>query len=395
MTELRLNVDSKDTIEAGDYKSTQRGMLTFSKNAVYLGDGNKANKIIDAESLKTEIEKVQNNVNNTITQQIQNVNNTITQVQNAPAVQFLNICDNATDLATLKSSVTLKNVFDNWVRHSIMNSASGPKLDDDAGQAEAAKWSYIEAEDAIASNINSSYYNMFLSNDVKDTYSVQISAVGQDGDDDVLSIVVAAKMINGKLYTLSALRSLQLNALPGGTSWGLFFNYCGNNEEPYTTYRLLASKGDITNNYPKTTWRAGRHLLKVTRTKNRVQCWTSDLNKALDNNSLIDYTLPTTKPSVLSNNEFNVLKELLNSPCQMGFGNWSQNIKFYFDSQSGVYDDTIIDISKNQKWTYNSSNKTWVASALDNSIIPENVLISSKKTKKLFYNNGIEISSLN
>lgn len=395
MTELRLNVDSKDIIEAGDYKSTQRGMLTFSKNAVFLGDGDKANKIIDTESLKTEIEKVQNNVNTTITQQIQNVNNTITQVQNTPAVQFLNICDNATDLATLKSSVTLKNVFDNWVRHSIMNSASGPKLDDAAGKAEAAKWSYIEAEDAIASNINSNYYNMFLSNDIKDTYSVQISATGQDGDDDVLSIVAAAKMINGKLYTLSAVRSLQLNALLGGTSWGLFFNYCGNNEEPYTTCRLLASKGDVTDKYTKTTWRAGRHLLKVTRIKNRVQCWTSDLNKTLDNNSLIDYTLPTTKPSVLSNNEFNVLKELLNSPCQMGFGNWSQNIKFYFDSQSGVYDDTIIDIANNQKWTYNSSNKTWVASALDNSIIPENVLISSKKTKKLFYNNGIEISSLN
>ncbi|HEF9977449.1 TPA: hypothetical protein SB263_001572 [Campylobacter coli] len=395
MTELRLNVDSKDIIEAGDYKSAQRGMLTFSKNAVYLGDGDKANKIIDAESLKTEIEKVQNNVNNTITQQIQNVNNTITQVQKTPAVQFLNICDNATDLATLKSSVTLKNVFDNWVRHSTQNSASGPKLDDAAGQSEAAKWSYIEAEDAIASNINSGYYNMFLSNAVKDTYSVQISAVGQDNDDDILSIVVAAKMINGKLYTLSAVRSLQLNSLPGGTSWGLFFNFCGNNEEPYTTYRLLASKGNITNNYPKTIWRAGKHLLKVARTKNRVQCWTSDLNQALDNNSLIDYTLPTTKPSVLSGNEFNILKELLNSPCQMGFGNWSQNIKFYFDSQSGVYDDTIIDISNNQKWTYNSSNKTWVSSTLDNSIIPENVLISSKKTKKLFYNNGIEISSLN
>ncbi|EDO9117183.1 hypothetical protein GKB13_07430 [Campylobacter coli] len=276
-----------------------------------------------------------------------------------------------------------------------MNLGDGPKLDDAAGKAEAAKWSYIETEDAIASNINSNYYNMFLSNDIKDTYSVQISATGQDGDDDVLSIVVAAKIINGKLYTLSAVRSLQLNALYGGTSWGLFFNYCGNNEEPYTTPRLLASKGDVTNKYTKTTWRAGKHLLKVTRTKNRVQCWTSDLNKSLDDNSLIDYTLPAVKPSVLSDNEFNILKELLNSPCQMGFGNYSQNIKFYFDSQSGIYDDTIIDISNNQKWTYNSSNKTWISSTLDNSIIPENVLISSKKTKKLFYNNGIEISSLN
>ena len=50
MTELKLNVDSKDIIEAGDYKSTQRGMITFSKNAVYLGDGDKANKIIDGET---------------------------------------------------------------------------------------------------------------------------------------------------------------------------------------------------------------------------------------------------------------------------------------------------------------------------------------------------------
>lgn len=49
MTELKLNVDSKDIIEAGDPKSAQRGMLTFSKNTVYLGDGDKANKIIDSE----------------------------------------------------------------------------------------------------------------------------------------------------------------------------------------------------------------------------------------------------------------------------------------------------------------------------------------------------------
>ena len=50
MTELKLNVDSKDIIEAGDPKSAQRGMLTFSKNTVYLGDGDKANKIIDGET---------------------------------------------------------------------------------------------------------------------------------------------------------------------------------------------------------------------------------------------------------------------------------------------------------------------------------------------------------
>ena len=50
MTELKLNVDSKDIIEAGDTKSAQRGMLTFSKNTVYLGDGDKANKIIDGET---------------------------------------------------------------------------------------------------------------------------------------------------------------------------------------------------------------------------------------------------------------------------------------------------------------------------------------------------------
>ena len=56
MTELKLNVDSKDIIEAGDPKSAQRGMLTFSKNTVYLGDGDKANKIIDGDTLKSEIE---------------------------------------------------------------------------------------------------------------------------------------------------------------------------------------------------------------------------------------------------------------------------------------------------------------------------------------------------
>ena len=54
MTELKLNVDSKDIIEAGDPKSAQRGVLTFSKNTVYLGDGDKANKIIDGESLKID-----------------------------------------------------------------------------------------------------------------------------------------------------------------------------------------------------------------------------------------------------------------------------------------------------------------------------------------------------
>ena len=48
---MKLNVDSKDIIEAGDPKSAQRGMLTFSKNTVYLGDGDKANKIIDGETL--------------------------------------------------------------------------------------------------------------------------------------------------------------------------------------------------------------------------------------------------------------------------------------------------------------------------------------------------------
>lgn len=56
MTELKLNVDSKDIIEAGDPKSAQRGMLTFSKDNVYLGDGDKANKIIDIDRLKSEID---------------------------------------------------------------------------------------------------------------------------------------------------------------------------------------------------------------------------------------------------------------------------------------------------------------------------------------------------
>lgn len=358
MVDLKINIDTKERVENGEsFKASQRGVLTFCKNTIYLGDGYNPNLLVNS------------------TPPLDNV-------------IFMNIAESTEDVNILKEKTLLKNVFNNWKRFSSTSTPTGAVLNDETGLNESRQWSYNEADDSMASNVNSTRYLMLINDKKVDTYNVEVSATGQDNDDNTFAIVLAAYMENNKLYTLNAVRNLTKHA---EISWSLIMNYGGNYEAPFSTNRVLANKSDIVNNYAKRIWRDGYIKIKAVRDKTNLKLYTSDTNADYDLSTLIDFTLPSTKPDILSENEYRILKKMLNEPQHMGFGNASQNIKFNLVSLANVVDTEIYDLASSATLTYDFTTKTWASAPLDYNIIPKNKIISSRNTLKMFYNDGINV----
>lgn len=302
-------------------------------------------------------------------------------LKNKPIVEFKNITDLSSDVETLKSNVTLQNVFNQWSRFAVKPGVQN----DAAGLAESSKWTYIESEDCIASNINSVYHIGFINPSKVDNFEVTLSATGQDGDDDMLGIVLSSYYdINNKLHTLTLVRRMDNST----TSFCLYLDYLQENSY------ILANKSSAFPGPNVERWNQGWTLLKAKRSGTNIKGWTSKVNQQIDESQVIDYTLPQTKPSGMSDEQYNHLKYLLSNYTSMGFSNASQNIKFKIQSQTNVYDDTIIDIEGNKLWRYSAENRVWASEAFDISTLPTNVLISNKYLLKIFYYDGTNVTRI-
>lgn len=359
MTELRLNVDSKDIIEAGDYKSAQRGMLTFSKNAVYLGDGDKANKIIDAESLKTEIPKL---------------------------VEYINIATNNEKFEELKKQTSLEYIFKNWTKvgYTWNNNTKKIEVNNSTAITEMNSWYFDSATNSIVNPVNSSAYIYLLSPIAKDNYSVTLDLTTTFGDNDLVMLCVGDVTINGVPYNLSFLRNKNVP----GAAWILKMNVLGwavDDANVSYSYALDSSKNDFVLSFSNqsASYRADPIELKFERNGNTIKAWTGGGGtKTPREDTLISYTLPSSKPSNMPNDIWAALNLILGKPCVYGLGCQSQPMHFKIKEQRNFSINDIYNAVDKKLYTWNGSNWVGTPKELD---IPNNTLISNQSTKETFY----------
>lgn len=358
MTELRLNVDSKDIIEAGDYKSAQRGMLTFSKNAVYLGDGDKANKIIDAESLKTEIPKL---------------------------VEYINITTNNEKFEELKKQTSLEYIFKNWTKvgYTYNNNTKKIEVNNPATITEINSWYFDPVTNSIVNPVNSSAFIYLLSPIAKDNYSVTLDLTTTFGDNDLVMLCVGEVVVNGVPYNLSFLR----NKNASGAAWILKMNVLGwaVDDGALYSYVLDSSKNDFVLSFSNqsASYMADPIELKFERNGNTIKAWTGGGGtKTPREDTLISYTLPSSKPSNMSNDMWTALNLILGKPCVYGLGCQSQPMHFKIKEQNNFSINDIYNAVDKKLYTWNGSNWVGTPKELD---IPNNTLISNQSTKETFY----------
>ncbi|HEG0266603.1 TPA: hypothetical protein SB288_001557 [Campylobacter coli] len=359
MTELRLNVDSKDIIEAGDYKSTQRGMLTFSKNAVYLGDGDKANKIIDAESLKT--------------------------VESKKLVEYINIATNNEKFEELKKQTSLEYIFKNWTKvgYTWNNNTKKIEVNNSTAITEMNSWYFDSATNSIVNPVNSNAFIYLLSPIAKDNYSVTLDLTTTFGDNDVIMLCVGEVTVNGVPYNLSFLR----NKNASGAAWILKMNVLRwyVDDDVLYSYTLDSSKNNLVLGFSNQSsgYKEDPIELKFERNSNTIKAWTGGGGtKTPREDTLISYTLPSSKPSNMSNDMWAALNLILGKPCVYGLGCQSQPMHFKIKEQNNFSINDIYNAVDKKLYTWNGSNWVGTPKELD---IPNNTLISNQSTKETFY----------
>lgn len=360
MTELKLNVDSKDIIEAGDPKSAQRGMLTFSKNTVYLGDGDKANKIIDGDTLKSEIESKK-------------------------LVEYVNISTNNEKFEELKKQTSLEYIFKNWTKVGYIwnNNTSKIEVNNSTAIAEINSWYFDPVTNSIVNPVNSTAFIYLLSPIAKDNYSVTLDLTTTFGDNDLIMLCVGDVVVNGVPYNLSFLR----NKNTSGAAWILKMNVLSwtVDDNVLYSYVLDSSKNDFVLSFSNqsASYSVDPIELKFERNGNIIKAWTGGGGtKTPREDTLISYTLPSSKPSNMPDDVWTALNLILGKPCVYGLGCESQPMHFKIKEQRNFSINDIYNAVDKKLYTWDGSNWVGTSKELD---IPNNTLINNQSTKETFY----------
>lgn len=214
-------------------------------------------------------------------------------------------------------------IFDKWSRFSANQVfANGAK--DAPVDSPAKKWEYIQGEDTFRSTINSTTYIGITSPAIYDRYTMTATLSSTANDDDMISIILAYKVVGGQVHTLSAIRS------GGGISAN--DNGGGNKDPANSTWCLASTVGnsrtmiiDKGSSAPATpdgmrlNWsKLGQTKVEAMRDGANISIVCSQFgSETLDESTRIDFVIPSNSPFA--------------DGAAIGFGAFSQNMATFAD----------------------------------------------------------------
>lgn len=303
-------------------------------------------------------------------------------------VQLKTVVTNATELQQAQGKGdAIKEVFDTYTPYEL-NSSTGvasASLTEYAGM-----WSYNQSTQNIECAVNANPWGIYLSPETFENYSITIyaTAIAGDRDDDALTFTIAGYVepSTNKFINLTLVRS------NGGLkpTYALVLNA----RRPVTasTDVILWDGSTIVSQPAGSGWTAYPQRLEITRQGSTISFRTSmNKNGSSTGADLVDstkytYTLPSSKPSNLTDVQWQNLQTLLNTPQQIAYGCCSNRAAFKIESQRGILPDTnIYDISTGTKYVLNTSNKYVASGKFTKDDILPNSLIYSPTNKHLIY----------
>lgn len=257
---------------------------------------------------------------------------------------------NQGDAATFSegySPPTSLQIFNTWGRFSY--NAWYPPGTPPAG--EATSWQFNNTTNAIESNINSTTIIGFVSDEQLSNYTLEVTLSSTSADDDVIGVVIAFFNDGTNNHYLMAARN-QSNA---GSSW-LLQVYTGST--PSVILNNTAAVPTVFTNPGQQGWLAsGSTKIKVVRTGNTIQCWTSNFGSSeLVPASLMTYDLSS-----------NTKTQKLVGAKSYGFFCSSQAYSTFKDlSVRGGFDTSLVyDLYAGRKYVYEVASDSFINIAAD------------------------------
>lgn len=302
-------------------------------------------------------------------------------------IQLKTMVTNATELQQAQGKGdAIKEVFDTYTPYEL-NSSTGvasTSLTEYAGM-----WSYNQSTQNIECAVNANPWGIYLSPETFENYSITIyaTAIAGDRDDDGLTFTIAGYVepSTNKFINLTLVRS------NGGLkpTYALVLNA---RRPVIANTEVTLWDGSTVVNQTSSSWTAYPQRLEITRQGSTISFRTS-MNKSgsatgadLVDSTKYTYTLPSSKPSNLTDEQWQNLQTLLNTPQQIAYGCCSNRAAFKIESQRGILPDTnIYDLSTGTKYVLNTSNKYVASGKFTKDDILPNSLIYSPTNKHLIY----------
>lgn len=135
-------------------------------------------------------------------------------------VKKINFISSDQELTDAKgATVNFGTVFNTWKRFSHNSTLNQPAI-----ESELSAWTYDSVNNQIKNTTNSSSFIGLVSPEKVGDYVFEVDISSDNGDNDIVGIVLAYTEVDGRGYTLSALRS------PGGMGYKLLtiaYNWAG------------------------------------------------------------------------------------------------------------------------------------------------------------------------
>lgn len=279
--------------------------------------------------------------------------------------------DNTTDLnANLAGGTSQQTIFNTWGRFSHKGDTEAQP----ASSTEINNWVYDSSQQVIRCTVNSGTYIGFYSFAKTQNYLHQARVTSTAADNDRMALVIAFTVVDGREYTLSAIRNQEQS---GYDKWWIAYNYLRSDGWKVADMSSPVDIGNISNwnNYPNGT------TIKVRRNGDSVECWTTKPNET----TLLD----STRIAINLNDDERLHK--FKGAQSYGYACFSQDDTTYRDIVFVDYDvdeteSYVFDLTTDRVYTPNSdgsysldSNKTL------RSEINENQILRDRRTGKMWY----------
>ena len=327
-------------------------------------------------------------------------------VTSHPLIEFCKIVTTADTLNQLKLvPVGMSTIFSEWYRFSHWRSEQN--LSGNTGHVmpggtysgvehAAARngWTYDKSTNMIKSNRNSPVYAGFINPlKLKQWYlKVQIYGGGDTDNDGILINVAFMKDANGVEHTIDLVRArsgtgngVYLDEKGMEFYWSLVYDY------RQDTQKELANNPNVycapISGYG---WGTNYACMSCYRNVTNIKCYTSDVVSTpittVNENSLIDYTLPSSKPDDWSDDMWSNMQTMLLNASQMGVGTHSQNGLFTILEQRYIFnDEKLYDMVNDIIWEYSEKTNNWNNVGKCSASLREGQIYYNESTKQTFY----------
>ena len=241
---------------------------------------------------------------------------------------------------------------------------------------------YEESTKCIVCPTNSNSISVFVSERLYSKFWIQIRMIGllDEGwwpDDDNCAFVVSGFTDkNGVFHDITVVRSGGAQSVSAGSMYGGFYimyDWVGGDNRI-----VLASV-----NTPARLWSTNWVEFYAEKYPGKIIAKTGDMNSK-DMNYITEFELPKEKPASWSDKQWENIQYMMLQPCQVGFGNNSQNSKYKIVDQQEIFEeDEIYDIDEDAIYAW--VNDEWVKVSNTSDVLPHKVWLYNPMLNNLYW----------